>query len=174
VLYVYQGDWPRNATRVRKQTRALAEAGHTVRLLAGNPNDKPRREVVEWMDVERVSVLGPPALSRYLAFPIFANPFWVWEIWRTARRFHADCLIVRDLPLAPAALAVASLLGVPVHYEMADVYPVAMRANRGDPATPQRRSCWTASSCGAHRPCSSFPQNPESAAYHSEPHPSQR
>jgi len=132
VLYVYQGDWPRNATRVRKQTRALAEAGHTVRLLAGNPNDKPRREVVEWMDVERVSVLGPPALSRYLAFPIFANPFWVWEIWRTARRFHADCLIVRDLPLAPAALAVASLLGVPVHYEMADVYPVAMRANRGD------------------------------------------
>ena len=36
VLYVYQGDWPRNATRPRKQTMALAEAGHVVRLHEGD------------------------------------------------------------------------------------------------------------------------------------------
>ena len=132
MLYVYQGDWPRNATRVRKQTQALAEAGHTVRLLAGNPNDKPRSDAVDWMDIERVPTLGPPSMNRYLAFPLFANPFWVWWIWRAARRFHADCLIVRDLPLAPAALAVGSILGISVHYEIADVYPIALRANRAD------------------------------------------
>ena len=65
-----------------------------------------------------------------LGFPIFANPFWVWQIWRAARRFRPDCMIVRDLPLAPAVLQIGRALGIPVHYEMADVYPIALRANR--------------------------------------------
>ena len=132
VLYVYQGDWPRNATRVLKQTRALAEAGHTVRLLSGNPRAEPRRSAEPWMEIERVPRLGPHALNRFLAFPVFANPFWLTWIFRAARRFRAESIIVRDLPLAPAALAVGRAMGIPVHYEMADVYPVAMRANRAD------------------------------------------
>ena len=132
ILYVYQGDWPRNATRVRKQTQALSEAGHQVRLLAGNPNNKPMHERVSWMEIERVPFLGADAIRRKLAFPLFANPFWLWQIWRAARRYRAECLIVRDLPLAPAVLFVGNRLGIPVHYEMADVYPVALRANRSD------------------------------------------
>jgi glycosyltransferase involved in cell wall biosynthesis len=130
-LYVYQGDWPRNATRVRKQTQALAEDGFSVRLLAGNPNRKPRLEINDWMEIERVPAMNGRAGS-VLGFPIFANPFWIWQIWRAARQFHADCVIVRDLPLAPAVLLVGASLGIPVHYEMADVYPIALRANRAD------------------------------------------
>jgi glycosyltransferase involved in cell wall biosynthesis len=130
VLYVYQGDWPRNAVRVRKQTQALASDGFSVRLLAGNPNDKPRRERVDWMEVERVPSLGRGRIGSALSFPIFANPFWVWQIWRAARRFRPNCMIVRDLPLAPAVLQIGRALGIPVHYEMADVYPIALRANR--------------------------------------------
>lgn len=132
VLYVYQGDWPRNATRVRKQTQALAANGFSVRLLAGNPNHKPRHEHTEWMEIERVPALARGRLGRALGFPLFVNPFWLWQIMRAARRFHANCLIVRDLPLAPAVLLVGKTLGIPVHYEMADVYPVAMRANRAE------------------------------------------
>jgi glycosyltransferase involved in cell wall biosynthesis len=132
VLYVYQGDWPRNATRVRKQTQALAADGFSVRLLAGNPHNKPRQERTEWMEIERLPSLGSGALGSALGFPIFANPFWLWQIWRAAARFEADCLIVRDLPLAPAVLLIGKALGIPVHYEMADVYPVALRANRAD------------------------------------------
>jgi glycosyltransferase involved in cell wall biosynthesis len=132
ILYVYQGDWPRNATRVLKQTRALAGGGHTVRLLSGNPRGEPRHGAESWMEIERVPRLGSRAINRYLGFPIFVNPFWLAWIFRAARRFRADCLIVRDLPLAPAALAVGRALTIPVHYEMADVYPVAMRANRSD------------------------------------------
>jgi glycosyltransferase involved in cell wall biosynthesis len=130
-LYVYQGDWPRNATRVRKQTQALAADGFSVRLLAGNPRGKPRLESGDWMEIERV----PRLRGRFgaaLGFPIFANPFWLWHIWRAARQFHPDCMIVRDLPLAPAVLSVGASLRIPVHYEMADVYPIALRANRGD------------------------------------------
>lgn len=132
VLYVYQGDWPRNATRPRKQTRALAEAGHTVRMLSGNPRAEPRQSQESWMEIERVPRLGSPSLNRYLGFPVFANPFWCAWIYLAARRFGADAMIVRDLPLAPAAIAIGRLLGIPVHYEMADVYPVAMRANVAD------------------------------------------
>lgn len=130
ILYVYQADWPRNAVRVRKQTQALASDGFDVRLLAANPNGKARRERNEWMEIERVPSLGRGRLGSALSFPIFANPFWVWQIWRAARRFHANCLIVADLPLAPAVLQVGRALGIPVHYEMSDVYPVALRANR--------------------------------------------
>lgn len=132
VLYVYQGDWPRNATRVRKQTQALAGAGFSVRLLAGNPHAKPRREDADWMEVTRLPSLGSGRAGKLLGFPIFANPFWIWHIWRAARQFQPDCMIVRDLPLAPAVLKLGELLGIPVHYEMADVYPIALRANRAD------------------------------------------
>ncbi len=132
VLYVYQGDWPRNATRVRKQTQALASAGYHVRLLAGNPRAKPRREDVGWMEVTRLPSFGSGRTGKMLGFPIFANPFWIWHIWRAARRFQPDCMIVRDLPLAPAVLKLGEVLGIPVHYEMADVYPIALRANRAD------------------------------------------
>lgn len=132
VLYVYQGDWPRNATRVLKQTRALSEDGHAVRLLTGNPRGEPRRGREEWMEIERVPRVGPPAVNRVLSFPVFANPLWVHWIRRAAREFRAEAMIVRDLPLAPAVLAIGRILGIPVHYEMADVYPVAMRANRAD------------------------------------------
>ena len=65
VLYVYQGDWPRNATRVLKQTRALHEAGHSVLLLSGNPRGEPRRSAESWMEIERVPRLGPRWLNRY-------------------------------------------------------------------------------------------------------------
>lgn len=132
VLYVYQGDWPRNATRVLKQTRALSEDGHAVRLLTGNPRGEPRHGREEWMEIERVPRIGPSGVNRLLGFPVFANPLWVHWIWRAAREFRAEAMIVRDLPLAPAVLAIGRILGIPVHYEMADVYPVAMRANSAD------------------------------------------
>ena len=132
VLYVYHGDWPRNATRVVKQTRALAEAGHDVRLLSGNPRGEPRLLREGWMEIERVPRLGSADMNRLLAFPVFANPFWIYWIRRAAQNFRPDAIIVRDLPLAPAVLMVGQAAGVSVHYEMADVYPVSMRANRAD------------------------------------------
>ncbi|HEV8448911.1 MAG TPA: glycosyltransferase family 4 protein [Gemmatimonadaceae bacterium] len=130
VLYVYQGDWPRNAVRVRKQTQALAADGFAVRLLAANPNNKSRRERNDWMEIERVPSFGGGRIGAALGFPVFANPLWVWEIWRAARDFRPDCMIVSDLPLAPTVLRVGRALGVPVHYEISDVYPVAFRSNR--------------------------------------------
>ena len=130
VLYVYQGDWPRNATRPIKQTKALAAAGHRVHLLSGNPKGKRRLTTEDWLSIERLPSFGSPRLHRIFGFPIFVNPVWVWAIFKAARRCKADCIIVVDLPIAAAAVFVGRLLGVPVHFDVADVYPVGMRDSR--------------------------------------------
>ncbi len=128
VLYVYDGDWPQNATRIAKQTRSLAEAGHRVRLISRNRIRGPRREENAWMTVERLPCISWPRINRWINYPVFVNPVWVWSLWRSARAARAHCIIVRDLALAPAAWLVARVLGIPFHYDMAEVYPIAIRS----------------------------------------------
>ncbi len=128
VLYVYDGNWPRGATRVAKQTRSLAAAGHTVRLVARNTHREPRRESTGWMTVIRLPSVPIAFLNRLINFPLFVSPFWLWTIYRAARDLRAECLVVCDLPLALTALWVGRWLRVPVHYDMAEVYPEFLRS----------------------------------------------
>ena len=129
ILYVYDGNWPRGAIRVVKQTRSLAKAGHTVSLLSRNELREPRREKHEWMTVIRLPTAPTRALNRLVNFPYFFNPFWIWGIWSAARELRADCIVVADLPLALTALWVGKALGIPVHYDMVEPYPEALRSN---------------------------------------------
>ena len=126
VLYVYDGHWPRNATRVGKHVDALLRAGHRVRILSRSLPGLPRREEREGLSVARIPRLGISVLNRLVNYPLFLNPAWFWHVWRHAREARPGCIIVRDLPLAPTALAVGRLVGVPVHYDMAEVYPLGM------------------------------------------------
>jgi glycosyltransferase involved in cell wall biosynthesis len=128
VLYVYDGDWPRGATRVAKQTRSLAAAGHTVHLISRNSQGQPVRQPEDWMTVLRLPHFRPRWLSRSLNFPFFFNPLWIWAIRRAATMMGADCILVSDLPLAPTALWVGQRLRIPVHYDMAEVYPEFLRS----------------------------------------------
>lgn len=122
VLYVYDGDWPKGATRVRKQTVALSAAGHDVLLVCRNESRATRREDAGWMRVIRLPAF-PGVLNRALNFPLFFSPIWLWQILSAARRWRSDVLVVEDLPLAPAVLLVGKLLGRPVVYDMGEVYP---------------------------------------------------
>ena len=61
-------------------------------------------------------------------FPAFVNPRWVSAIYRTARRERSEVVIVRDLPLAPTAIAVARALGIPAILDMAENYPAMMQS----------------------------------------------
>src|SRR5262245_2180832 len=114
IVYVYDGDWPRGATRVAKETRSLARAGHTVHLVARNSLGEPRTEDAGWMTVHRLPAWGPDWFNRSLNFPFFFNPIWVRAIERVARQAHAECVIVADLPLALTAIWVGKRLGLPV------------------------------------------------------------
>lgn len=128
ILYVYQGDWPHAATRVAKQVRSLARAGHSVHLLSRNYMGGPRREQWERVTVHRLPWVRIRRLNRVLNFPFFMNPMWVWAMWRLARRTRPDHIVVADLPLAPAAIWLGRLLGTPVHYDMAEVYPEFLKS----------------------------------------------
>lgn len=129
ILYVYDGNWPRGAIRVEKQTRSLTRAGHAVTLLSRNELREPREERHAWMTIVRLPTAPTRALNRAVNFPYFFNPFWIWGIFSTARNMRADCIVVADLPLALTALWVGSALGIPVHYDMVEPYPEALRSN---------------------------------------------
>lgn len=128
LLYVYDGDWPKGATRVAKEARSLVRAGHTVRLLSRNSLYQPRQEDDDGLAVLRLPNVRPAWLNRWINFPFFFNPVWVAAIWRAAREMRADRVLVADLPLAPTALLVGGWLGIPVLYDMAEVYPEFLRS----------------------------------------------
>jgi glycosyltransferase involved in cell wall biosynthesis len=127
ILYVYDGDWPRAATRVAKQTRSFARAGHDVYLIARNSHGHARREREPWMTVLRLPYFGR-WLNRALNFPFFLNPVWIIAIWRAAAAARAECIVVADLPLAPTALGLGRWLGLPVYHDMAEVYPEFLKS----------------------------------------------
>ncbi len=139
VLYVYDGHWPRNATRVGKHVTALLGAGHEVRIVSRSLEGLPRRERQGNLEVGRMPFFSWGALNRIVNYPLFLNPLWVWHIYLHAREQRPDCLIVRDLPLAPSALWVGRWLGVPVHYDMAEVYPLGMLSILPHEMTPAIR-----------------------------------
>lgn len=128
ILYIYQGEWPRAATRVAKQVRSLARAGHSVHLLARNYQAEPRLERWDLVQVHRLPSMRVRWLNRLLNFPFFFNPTWLAAIWTLARQTRADRIVVADLPLAPTAIWLGRILGIPVHYDMAEVYPEFLKS----------------------------------------------
>lgn len=123
ILYIYDGDWPQGATRVSKQTRSLAAAGHQIFMLSRNRLRAPRVEAHPWMTLLRLPTFPGRALNAALNFPAFFNPVWIWSMLMAGRTHRVDAVVVVDLPLAPAALLVGRMLGLPVHMDMGEVYP---------------------------------------------------
>ena len=106
----------------------MARAGHVVHLLARNGSRGPREEREPWMTVRRLPWVRTGWINYAINFPFFGNPLWIRETLRTAREVRADCIVVCDLPLAPVALWVGRRLGIPVCYDMAEVYPEFLRS----------------------------------------------
>jgi len=93
--------------------------------------NKARRPVVERLPEAVIHRLRPwrwvpAAIDTAMSFPAFMNPRWLRHIWRVARRAHADVILCRDLPLAPACIAIGRLLRIPVILDMAENYPAML------------------------------------------------
>src|SRR5579872_2178758 len=111
ILYVYDGHWPHNATRVGKQIDVLIRAGHSVTILSRGRLGQPRLEANGSLRVVRMPAHRSRKLDRLISYPVFLNPVWARAIRREARHAAAHATIVRDLPLAPAAIRAGARLG---------------------------------------------------------------
>lgn len=134
VLHIWYADYPWDV-RVEKVIAALNAAGMVVHLVARNVRNRPPRERLDGAEVHRMKWIHTwPAVSRLVnvvsSLPAFLNPRWILHIRRAARLTRPDLILVRDLPLAPAAIWIGRRLGIPVVLDMAENYPGFLRTLR--------------------------------------------
>lgn len=124
ILKVFDGEYPWDV-RVEKFSLALTKAGHEVHLVARNRGARALREELAEGTVHRLApwtLLGRN-LDAASQFPAFFNPRWFRLMLRVGRSHGCECILVRDLPLAPTAILVGKRLGIPVILDMAENYP---------------------------------------------------
>ena len=129
VLHIWYADYPWDV-RVQKVIVGLRRRGWYVDVVARNKRNSSDCETIDGATIHRlpsIRFLGR-SLNGLLSFPAFLNPRWIRHIWRVARRTKPDVILVRDLPLAPAAIWVGRLLRTPVVLDMAEDYPGLLRA----------------------------------------------
>jgi glycosyltransferase involved in cell wall biosynthesis len=129
VLHIWYADYPWDV-RVQKVIVGLQQRGWFVDLIARNKRNLADQETVDGAVVHRlrsIRFLGR-SLNGLLSFPAFLNPRWIKHIWRIARQTKPHVILVRDLPLAPAAICVGRLIKTPVVLDMAEDYPGLLRA----------------------------------------------
>lgn len=129
MLFIWDGDYPWDI-RVEKFCSALIEAGNEIHLVCRNLARRPREELYEGIHLHRLPFL-PRWLGRLNApftFPAFFNPIWLANMYRHARAHACEVIIVRDLPMAPAAVLIGWLTRRPVIMDMAECYPEMLRS----------------------------------------------
>ncbi len=128
ICHVWDAEYPWDV-RVQKISSALVAGGHDVAIVARNRQWAGTLEQFPEGTVHRLPpwrVLGRTVDSA-LMFPAFFSPRWLLAIDRTVRRQGSDVILVRDLPLAPTAIAVARYRNIPVLLDMAENYPAMLQ-----------------------------------------------
>lgn len=134
---VFDGDYPWDI-RIWKMATYLGEHGHEVDLVCRNLARRPAEESLDGLRIHRLRPYRRPAFNALATFPAFVNPVWIGRIAEIVRTRRVQALIVRDLPLALAAVAVGRRYGVPVVLDMAENYPAMLRdVNRFERFRPQ-------------------------------------
>jgi glycosyltransferase involved in cell wall biosynthesis len=127
ICHVWDADYPWDV-RVEKISTSLSKK-HEVHLVCRNSARRVRHERINGFTIHRLPAL--PMLfgrvQRFVGFPAFFNPVWIYMIWQTVRTVRADLILVRDLPLALTALLVGRVLRKPVVLDMAENYPAMIQ-----------------------------------------------
>jgi glycosyltransferase involved in cell wall biosynthesis len=113
--------------RVRKFAQALASSGASVKVLCRSVHDSDNQNLArgsQRIEVAAVADEGAAHSLRTMPYPV--NPLWRRAIDGLVTRDACDVLVVRDIPLALAALAVGRNRGVPVLLDLAENYPAAL------------------------------------------------
>lgn len=128
ILFLWDGEYPWDI-RVEKVCNSLLKAGHQIHLVCRNQHARPRDELYRGLHIHRIASLPKSlaSLNGPFTFPAFFSPVWLHRLIQIGRREKCELLIVRDLPMSPAALLVGKLLKIPVLLDMAECYPEMLR-----------------------------------------------
>lgn len=129
ILVVYKEDYPWDV-RVEKIVNALNEDGHEVTIAANNTKKKSSKEKVGGNEIYRLPAMKwlPNQIAQLFKLPLWFNPFWYFLFSSLIRRKKFDLIVIRDLPLLKLAVIFKRKTGVPVIYDMAEVYPEMYRS----------------------------------------------
>jgi glycosyltransferase involved in cell wall biosynthesis len=128
IVYLWDADYPWDV-RTEKVCAALTDAGHPVTIAARNRGWRAGTQRLPEATVRRMRPwrwMGR-RMDGLLSFPAFFSPRWTGLLADAVRESGAELVIVRDLPLCPAAIRVARRRGIPVVLDMAENYPAMLR-----------------------------------------------
>jgi glycosyltransferase involved in cell wall biosynthesis len=126
ICKIWDADYPWDV-RVEKMCQSLRQK-HEVHLVCRNTKGRRTYEEAGGIYIHRLPFLHVASvwLNKLIGFPVFFNPLWIITVWRIVRRYRADLILVRDLPLALTALLVGRWERIPVVMDMAENYPAML------------------------------------------------
>jgi glycosyltransferase involved in cell wall biosynthesis len=126
VCILYDGDYPWDV-RIEKMTATLAANGYQVHLVCRNLSKQPAYEFSNNIHIHRLAPFNNNFVNQWCSFPAFFNPVWLGQLRRVIKTYSIGVIIVRDLPLALAAIMVGRSQNLPVILDMAENYPAMLR-----------------------------------------------
>jgi glycosyltransferase involved in cell wall biosynthesis len=127
VCYIYQDKYPWDV-RVDKIISALNENNYKSHVISrGMKGLLIKEKILSKAYVHRVNVSNINKINYIMNFPAFFSPFWVKKIFDIIKKYGVKIIIVRDLPLAPAAIFVGKIRDIPVIMDMAENYPAMIQ-----------------------------------------------
>jgi glycosyltransferase involved in cell wall biosynthesis len=124
ILYIWDSDYPWDV-RVEKICSSLAKHGHVVHIAARNLKKQPIYENINGIHIHRLRPFNNNRINYFVSFPAFFSPVWNYFLQTLIKEKNISLIIVRDLPMALAAMHVGKCKNIPVIFDMAEDY-VAM------------------------------------------------
>ncbi len=113
--------------RLEKEIKSLNEAGYDITVIC-NKFSQGGDIDFQYCKIERLSApFAKQYLNKIINFPIFFNPRYIFKTLSFVVKRKPEIIHAHDLPMAPLALIMKFLFGIPVIYDMHENYPEALR-----------------------------------------------
>jgi len=127
ILMILQSEFPPDI-RLEKEIKSLSLAGFSVRVVC-NQYKKDLNLEYEYCTIDRIKApFKSTALNKFLNFPIFFNPRFIFKIWQNIIRYKPHYIHTHDLPMAPLGIFFGKIFKLPVVSDMHENYPAALKA----------------------------------------------
>lgn len=127
ICYFYQDVYPWDV-RVEKIMASVVKMGFQGHILSKNNGALPLAEKVgDNLFIHRLYSNPNKLANNIMNVPAFFSPFWILAMLMLVKKIRPELIIIRDLPLAPAAVWVGKLTKCPVLMDMAENYPAMIR-----------------------------------------------